>query len=250
MDPNLEEEAAASGLMTVIMNAFGELCAVQKTSGIGLPAAEVQSSACRLTLLTARLNFGSRPVPIAGCCPRQRFPRSQSRTFDVSELLACVTVLLCKSELRYRGTCTLWGSWSALSTFLVARPLCSCLHVCVPVPVALSVCATSVFMFVYVCVCASAFICLRILCVHVCVCVCLCQCFCLSVHPLCSCLCMYVSVSLPLSVSASCVFMYVYVCVCASASVCLRILCVRVCLCVCLCLSQSVACPNRPSPAA
>lgn len=41
VDPNLEEEAAASGLMTVIMNAFGELCAVQKTSGIGLPAAEV-----------------------------------------------------------------------------------------------------------------------------------------------------------------------------------------------------------------
>ncbi|DBB13924.1 TPA: hypothetical protein ACH3X3_000907 [Trebouxia sp. C0006] len=41
VDPNLEEEAAASGLMTVIMNAFGELCAVQKTSGIGLPATEV-----------------------------------------------------------------------------------------------------------------------------------------------------------------------------------------------------------------
>ncbi|DBA86667.1 TPA: hypothetical protein ACH3X1_005128 [Trebouxia sp. C0004] len=41
VDPNLEEEAAASGLMTVVMNAFGELCAVQKTSGIGLPATEV-----------------------------------------------------------------------------------------------------------------------------------------------------------------------------------------------------------------
>ncbi len=71
VDPNLEEEAAASGLMTVIMNAFGELCAVQKTSGIGLPATEVQSSACRLTLLTASLNFGSRQVPIAVCCHRQ-----------------------------------------------------------------------------------------------------------------------------------------------------------------------------------
>ena len=41
VDPNLEEEAAASGLMTVIVNAFGELCAVQKTSGIGLPTSEV-----------------------------------------------------------------------------------------------------------------------------------------------------------------------------------------------------------------
>ena len=41
VDPNLEEEAAAQGLMTVIMNAFGELCAVQKTSGIALPSSEV-----------------------------------------------------------------------------------------------------------------------------------------------------------------------------------------------------------------
>lgn len=41
VDPSLEEEAAASGLMTVIVNAFGELCAVQKTSGIGLPTSEV-----------------------------------------------------------------------------------------------------------------------------------------------------------------------------------------------------------------
>ena len=43
VDPNLEEEAAAQGLMTVIMNAFGELCAVQKTSGIALPSTEVQN---------------------------------------------------------------------------------------------------------------------------------------------------------------------------------------------------------------
>ncbi|KAL3145363.1 hypothetical protein ABBQ38_001617 [Trebouxia sp. C0009 RCD-2024] len=41
VDPSLEEEATAAGLMTVIMNAFGELCAVQKTSGIGLPTSEV-----------------------------------------------------------------------------------------------------------------------------------------------------------------------------------------------------------------
>lgn len=41
VDPNLQEEATAAGLMTVIMNAFGELCAVQKTSGIGLPSSEV-----------------------------------------------------------------------------------------------------------------------------------------------------------------------------------------------------------------
>ena len=41
VDPSLEEEATATGLMTVIMNGFGELCAVQTTSGIGLPAAEV-----------------------------------------------------------------------------------------------------------------------------------------------------------------------------------------------------------------
>ena len=30
VDPNLEEEAATQGLTIVIVNAFGELCAVQK----------------------------------------------------------------------------------------------------------------------------------------------------------------------------------------------------------------------------
>lgn len=45
VDPSLEEEAAAPGLMTVIVNAFGELCAVQKTSGIALSAAEVDVDA-------------------------------------------------------------------------------------------------------------------------------------------------------------------------------------------------------------
>lgn len=46
VDPSLEEEATAAGLMTVIMNAFGELCAVQKTSGIGLPTSEVCPAPC------------------------------------------------------------------------------------------------------------------------------------------------------------------------------------------------------------
>lgn len=41
VDPSLEEEAAAAGSMTVIMNAFGELCAVQKTTGMALTTAEV-----------------------------------------------------------------------------------------------------------------------------------------------------------------------------------------------------------------
>jgi len=142
VDPNLEEEGAASGLMTVIMNAFGELCAVQKTSGIGLPATEVQSSACCLTLLTASLKFGSRQVPIAERCHRQGFAKSQNRSFVVSELLAYVIVLLHRPELRYRGTCTPWGPWSALSAFLVAHPLCSCLCMCVSVPVPVPVCAS------------------------------------------------------------------------------------------------------------
>lgn len=54
VDPSLEEEATAAGLMTVIMNAFGELCAVQKTSGIGLPTSEV-CSATYLALSTTAL---------------------------------------------------------------------------------------------------------------------------------------------------------------------------------------------------
>lgn len=56
VDPSLEEEGTAAGLMTVIMNAFGELCAVQKTSGTGLPASEVQPSS---NSASAWLDIGS-----------------------------------------------------------------------------------------------------------------------------------------------------------------------------------------------
>lgn len=53
VDPNVEEEAAAAGLMTVIMNGFGELCAVQKTSGIGLSATEVLTHNAQLMAATS-----------------------------------------------------------------------------------------------------------------------------------------------------------------------------------------------------
>ena len=41
LDPNLKEEAASSGGLTVTLNLHGELCAVQKAKGIGLPAPEI-----------------------------------------------------------------------------------------------------------------------------------------------------------------------------------------------------------------
>ena len=44
IDPSLEEEAAADGLVTVIVNSYGELCALQKASGVGLPSSEVGHS--------------------------------------------------------------------------------------------------------------------------------------------------------------------------------------------------------------
>ena len=100
VDPNLEEEAAASGLMTVIMNAFGELCAVQKTSGIGLPATEVQS----LCLLPHSVHRKCEPWRLTSTYAiNKEFSKSQNRSFVISQLLAYVTVLLCKPELRYRG---------------------------------------------------------------------------------------------------------------------------------------------------
>ena len=47
LDPTLLEEAAASGFMTVIVNSFGELCALQKANGIGITSQEVCMTAGR-----------------------------------------------------------------------------------------------------------------------------------------------------------------------------------------------------------
>ncbi|GAB4822397.1 hypothetical protein N2152v2_009443 [Parachlorella kessleri] len=41
VDPSLKEEAASSGGLTVTLNLHGELCAVQKAKGVGLPASEI-----------------------------------------------------------------------------------------------------------------------------------------------------------------------------------------------------------------
>lgn len=41
VDPGLKEEAASSGGLTVTVNPHGELCAVQKASGVGLPPSEI-----------------------------------------------------------------------------------------------------------------------------------------------------------------------------------------------------------------
>jgi len=36
MDPSLQEEAAADGSLTLVLNPHGEICAVQKADGVGL----------------------------------------------------------------------------------------------------------------------------------------------------------------------------------------------------------------------
>lgn len=41
VDPNLQEEAAMDGSITLIMNPHSELCAVQKADGIGLSYSEL-----------------------------------------------------------------------------------------------------------------------------------------------------------------------------------------------------------------
>lgn len=41
VDPGLKEEAASSGGLTVTLNPHGELCAVQKARGVGLPTSEI-----------------------------------------------------------------------------------------------------------------------------------------------------------------------------------------------------------------
>ena len=41
MDPSFREEAAASGTVTVIVNTNSDVCTIRKTSGVGIPIAQV-----------------------------------------------------------------------------------------------------------------------------------------------------------------------------------------------------------------
>lgn len=41
VDPDSLEEAAAAGLMTVVVNTHDDICTVRKTSGIGISMAQV-----------------------------------------------------------------------------------------------------------------------------------------------------------------------------------------------------------------
>lgn len=44
MDPTFKEEAAASGVVTVIVDTNSDICAIRKTSGVGIPIAQVSMS--------------------------------------------------------------------------------------------------------------------------------------------------------------------------------------------------------------
>ena len=41
LDPELREEAAAAGTMTIIINTNSDICAIKKTCGIGTPVLQV-----------------------------------------------------------------------------------------------------------------------------------------------------------------------------------------------------------------
>ena len=41
VDPNMKEEAAAAGTLSIVMNAHNELCLMSKSGGIGLPLPQV-----------------------------------------------------------------------------------------------------------------------------------------------------------------------------------------------------------------
>lgn len=41
IDPNFKEEAAASGIVTVIVNTNSDVCTIKKTSGVGISTAQV-----------------------------------------------------------------------------------------------------------------------------------------------------------------------------------------------------------------
>jgi hypothetical protein len=69
-DPSLKEEAASSGGLTVTLNPHGELCAVQKARGVGLPAAEIMRC-IRIAAQKVRRQRGVGRGPAAGwaCAP-------------------------------------------------------------------------------------------------------------------------------------------------------------------------------------
>ena len=64
LDPTVLEEAAASGFMTVILNSFGELCALQKANGIGISSQEVCMTAgcCGLARFSGQLCLSATPT--------------------------------------------------------------------------------------------------------------------------------------------------------------------------------------------
>ncbi len=41
IDPTFREEAAASGVVTIIVNTNSDICAIRKASGVGIPLAQV-----------------------------------------------------------------------------------------------------------------------------------------------------------------------------------------------------------------
>ena len=45
VDPSLEEEAAAAGTLTAVLNSHSEVCAIHKSGGIGLSLPQVELSA-------------------------------------------------------------------------------------------------------------------------------------------------------------------------------------------------------------
>ena len=63
LDPTLLEEAAASGFMTVIVNSFGELCALQKANGVGISSQEVCMTAGRRGLALSAGSCACQPPP-------------------------------------------------------------------------------------------------------------------------------------------------------------------------------------------
>lgn len=43
IDPSFKEEAAASGEVTIVVNTNGDICTIRKTSGVGIPTAQVRA---------------------------------------------------------------------------------------------------------------------------------------------------------------------------------------------------------------
>ena len=64
VDPSLKEEAAAAGVLTVVVNTHSDICSLNKTSGAGISMTQVSADAGIMGLPMQGTSWQLLPVPV------------------------------------------------------------------------------------------------------------------------------------------------------------------------------------------